>query len=73
MVLGIFDGFVALKDIIMPIIDFLTNGLKQLIDFIIRLPQLIHSFIVFIPEPLYTVVFSFIGLFIVVIMYRTVK
>lgn len=67
------DGFVAIKDFLTPIIDFLTNGLKQLVDFIIRLPQLFNDLIEFIPEPLNIVVLSFIGLLVIVITYRMVK
>ena len=37
MILGIFDGFAVLGDLIMPLIDFIGNGIKQLIDFMIML------------------------------------
>lgn len=73
MVLGIFDGFVELKDIIYPLIEFLVNGLKQLVDFVISLPQLFNDLIHIIPQPLSTIIFSFIGILIVVIILRVVK
>lgn len=73
MILGIFDGFTVLKDLIVPIIDFIGNGIKNLVDFIINIPSLYNSLIKVIPDPLYTVLFSFIGLLIVIIVIKVVK
>lgn len=73
MILGIFDGFAVLGDLIMPLIDFIGNGIKQLIDFIINLPEFFNNVINIIPAPLYTVVYSFIGIIIMVIVLKVVK
>ena len=73
MVLGIFDGFEVLGDIIVPIIDFIGNGLKQLVDFIINIPELFYEIINIIPEPIYSVLYSFIGIMIIIIALKVVK
>lgn len=75
MFLGIYDNelIVSVNDKIEPLYEFLNNGLKQLMGFMIKLPQIFYKFFNIIPEPLYSVIISFAVLLIVVIFFKAVK
>lgn len=75
MFLGIYDNelIVSINDKIEPLYNFLNNGLKQLTGFLIKLPQIFYNFFDIIPEPLFSVIISFAGLLIIVILFKAVK
>lgn len=58
----------SIIDSLVDLINILLNGLSSFIDFVMYLPNMIHSLLVVLPEPFYTVVVSFIGLIIFLII-----
>lgn len=49
------------------LIEFIGNGIKNFIDFIIELPSFIYNLIEVIPRPLYDILLSFISTIIFII------
>lgn len=64
----------SIVDSLLDLINILLDGLSTFIDFVIYLPNMIHSLLVVLPEPFYTVTVSFIGLIIfLIIVYVVAK
>lgn len=58
----------SIVDSLLDLINILLDGLSTFIDFVMYLPNMIHSLLVVLPEPFYTVTVSFIGLIIFLII-----
>ena len=71
--ISLFDDFKELLSPFSTLVGILKNGMGAFIDFIIRLPSFFHELIFVIPEPLNSIVLSFIGLIIFIIVLRLVK
>lgn len=54
------------------LITLLGKGIVSFVDFIINLPTLFYNLIILIPEPLYSVLISFISLILFVIVLKVV-
>lgn len=50
------------------LIDFISKGIGNFIDFLLGLPTFIYNLIEVIPEPLYSVLLSFISTIIFLIL-----
>lgn len=61
----------TLVDSIVDILSIILDGISSLIDFILYLPSLIHSLLIVLPEPFYTIVTSFIGIIILIVLLFT--
>lgn len=49
------------------------KGLEFFVDFIMNLPSLIYNFLSLIPDPLMTVLNSFVGFLILIIFLKVVR
>lgn len=65
MILSILDGA---TDIVAYVID----GIKQVFDFLMNLPQFINSLVSIIPSPFKEVILSFLGIIIVYFIAKAV-
>lgn len=54
-------------------VSMVGNGVNNFVDFIIKLPELMYDLIDIIPNPLYSIVISFVGFLIFVIFIKVVR
>lgn len=55
------------------IFSIIINGIGTFVDFIISFPSLIYDLVDFIPEPLFYVLSCFLGLILLIIIFKIVK
>lgn len=55
------------------LLKILTGGIKSFVDFIIGIPNLIYNLLDLIPSPLNIIVLAFIGIIIIVLIFKVVR
>ncbi len=58
----------SIIDSLFDLINILLDGVSTFVEFVLYLPNFIHSLLVALPEPFYTIVISFIGMIIFIII-----
>ena len=62
----------SILDSIPDIVSYITDGIKQVFNFLINLPQFINSLADIIPSPFKEVILSFLGIIIIYFIAKAV-